>query len=128
MKQRIYTMEEARERLAVELPRWYVQDGRICRRYRVAGWKASLMVTNAIGHLAEAAWHHPEICLSYEEILVRLITHKAGGLTDKDFQMARKIEEVVHWQPAKEGGALRGTPNHEPRFRYIDYDPIGSAA
>lgn len=126
--QKVYTEDEARVRLATELPFWRVEEGHLCRCYRTSGWKASLMVANAIGHLAEAAWHHPELCLAYGTVGVRLSTHKAGGLTDKDFALARKIEEVVHWEPAREGGALRGTPNHEPRFKYIDYDRLDPAA
>jgi 4a-hydroxytetrahydrobiopterin dehydratase len=43
-------------------------------------------------------------------------------VTDKDFELARKIEEVVHWQPAKEGGALEGTPAGDQRFAYLKYD------
>ena len=42
-------------------------------------------------------------------ITVKLKTHSAGGITDKDFELARKIEEVALWRPA--GGALEGTPN-----------------
>jgi 4a-hydroxytetrahydrobiopterin dehydratase len=125
---KVYTEEEARSRIATELPFWSVEQGRLCRRYRTSGWKASLLVANAIGHLAESAWHHPELCLAYGMVTVQLSTHKAGGLTDKDFALARKIEEVVYWEPAREGGALTGTPNHEPRFRYIDYDRLDPAA
>ncbi len=94
--QKVYAEDEARVQLATELPFWYVEDGHLCRHYRASGWKASLMVVNAIGHLAEAAWHHPEVCLAYGTVTVRLSTHKAGGLTEKDFALARKIEEVVH--------------------------------
>ncbi|HEU0017137.1 MAG TPA: 4a-hydroxytetrahydrobiopterin dehydratase, partial [Methyloceanibacter sp.] len=48
--------------------------------------------------------------------------HAAKGLTDKDFALAKKIEEVVHWQPALEGGALEGTPADDMRFSYLKYD------
>ena len=41
---------------------------------------------------------------------MKLSTHSAGGITDKDFELARKIEDVVLWRPAA-GGALDGTPN-----------------
>jgi hypothetical protein len=68
------------------------------------------MVINAVGHLAEAAWHHPDISASYGWVEVRLMNHAAKGVTDKDFELAAKIEEVVAWQPAREGGALTGTP------------------
>ena len=46
----------------------------------------------------------------------------AKGITDKDFTLAKKIEEVVGWQPGKEGGPLEGTPNGDQRFAYIKYD------
>jgi 4a-hydroxytetrahydrobiopterin dehydratase len=39
-----------------------------------------------------------------------------------DFQLAKKIEEVVQWQPGAEGGALEGTPPTDQRFAYIKYD------
>jgi len=52
---------------------------------------------------------------------VRLMNHAAKGITDKDFALAKKIEEVVHWQPGQEGGALEGTPE-DMRFAYIKYD------
>ena len=80
------------------------------------------MVINAVGHLAEAAWHHPDITASYAWVEVRLQNHAAKGITDKDFTLAKKIEDVIAWQPAKEGGPLEGTPNGDQRFAYIKYD------
>jgi 4a-hydroxytetrahydrobiopterin dehydratase len=53
---------------------------------------------------------------------VRLKNHAAKGITDKDFELAKKIEDVVHWQPGKEQGALEGTPAEDMRFAYIKYD------
>lgn len=117
-----YSEAEIGERLARELPHWYYENGWIRRKYRTSGWKASLMVVNTVGHLAEAAWHHPDLTVSYTFVIVKLMTHSAKGITDKDFALARKIEEVVQWQPATEsGGALEGTPD-DPRFKYLKYD------
>ena len=48
--------------------------------------------------------------------------HAAKGITDKDFALAKKIEDVVHWQPGKEDSALEGTPADDMRFAYIKYD------
>jgi 4a-hydroxytetrahydrobiopterin dehydratase len=109
------------ERLARDLPRWTFEDGWIKRTYKTNSWKGTLMVVNAVGHLAEAAWHHPDITLSYAWLEVRLTTHTAKGITEKDLALAKKIEEVVAWQPGLEGGALEGTPT-DPRFAYIKYD------
>jgi 4a-hydroxytetrahydrobiopterin dehydratase len=120
-KERTYTDSEISERLARELPRWTLRDGHICRRYATHGWKGTLMVINTVGHLSEAAWHHPDIAASYNWVEVRLQNHSAKGITDKDFELAKKVEDVVQWQPGKSGGALEGTPADE-RFAYIKYD------
>jgi 4a-hydroxytetrahydrobiopterin dehydratase len=121
-KARTFSAEEITERLQHELPLWYLEDGWIRRHYRTHSWKGTLMVINAVGHLAEAAWHHPDITASYAWVEVRLMSHDAKGVTERDFQLARKIEEVICWQPGLEGGALSGTPQDDQRFAYIKYD------
>jgi 4a-hydroxytetrahydrobiopterin dehydratase len=122
VEEKVFSESEITQRLAAELPHWYYESGTIRRKYRTEGWKGTLMVVNAVGHLAEAAWHHPDLTVSYAYVIVKLATHSAKGITDKDFTLARKIEDVVHWQPGTEGGALEGTPNTDQRFRYIKYD------
>ena len=123
MPERTYSESEIAERLKRELPHWRFADGQIRRTYETGSWRASLMVTNAIGHLAEAAWHHPDIAASWGWVEIRLSTHDAGGgITDRDFALAAKIEDVVGWQPGLEGQGLEGTPNANPRFAYIKYD------
>ena len=118
---RVYSEDEIRARLEKELPDWYYEDGWIRRKYKTSGWKGTLMVINAVGHLAEAAWHHPDITASYAFVIVKLVNHAAKGVTDKDFALARKIEEVVQWQPGNDpNGPLEGTPD-DPRFKYIKY-------
>ena len=112
---------EIAERLARDLPRWTFEDGWIKRTYKTHSWKGTLMVINAVGHLAEAAWHHPDLTASYAWVEVRLTTHSAKGITGKDLALAAKIEEVISWQPGTEGGALEGTPA-DPRFAYIKHD------
>ena len=119
----VYTPEETEARLAAELPHWTLESGWIRRKYKTSGWKATLMVVNTVGHLAEAAWHHPDLAVSYAFVIVKLMNHAAKGITEKDFALAKKIEEVVQWQPGKEEGAvLEGTPNEDPRFKYLKYD------
>ncbi|MEQ1880383.1 MAG: 4a-hydroxytetrahydrobiopterin dehydratase [Burkholderiales bacterium] len=121
-KEEAYSEDEVKRRLAAELPHWYCEGGWISRTFKTGGWKATLMVVNSVGHLAEAAWHHPDLTVAYDFVIVKLVTHSAKGITDKDFALAKKIEEVIQWQPAKEGGALEGTPNEDQRFKYISYD------
>ena len=119
---KVYSESETIARLESELPHWVLENGWIRRKYKTSGWKATLMVVNTVGHLAEAAWHHPDLSVSYAFVIVKLITHDAKGITDKDFALATMIEQVIGWQPALEGGALEGTPNEDARFKYIKYD------
>ena len=80
-------------------------DGDQCGRPPRGGRLASS------GHRASYAW-----------VEVKLQTHTAKGITDKDFELARKIEDFVSWRPSQEGGALEGTPAGDQRFAYIKYD------
>jgi 4a-hydroxytetrahydrobiopterin dehydratase len=125
-RDRTFSDDEIKARIAKELPHWYYEDGWIRRKYRTNSWKGTLMVINAVGHLAEAAWHHPDITASYAWVEVRLMNHAAKGVTDKDFELARKIEEVVQWRPGPES-ALEGTPAEDQRFAYIKYDKPADA-
>lgn len=117
----IYGDVEVAARLKDELPKWYLENGCISRKYKTGGWKGALMVANVVGHLAESAFHHPDLALSYGFVMVKLQTHSARGITNKDFELAKMIESVVMWQPALEDGALEGTPA-DARFEYIKYD------
>ena len=113
---------EVTEWLAKNLPQWRLEDGWIRRTYKTTSWKGTLMVINTVGHLAEADWHHPDITASYAWVEVRLVTHSAKGITGKDLALAKKIEDVVHWQPGTEENELEGTPAGDMRFSYIKYD------
>ncbi len=120
--EKVYTEEEIAQKLAEELPHWWYENGWIRRKYRTSGWKATLMVVNTVGHLAEAAWHHPDLTVSFAFVIVKLVTHSAKGVTDKDFLLAKKIEAVVQWDAqAESGGVFEGTPD-DPRFKYIKRD------
>jgi 4a-hydroxytetrahydrobiopterin dehydratase len=120
--ERVYTPDEIAQRLAGELPHWYYENGWIRRKFKTSGWKGTLMVVNTIAHLAEAAWHHPDLTVSYAFVIVKLVTHSAKGVTDKDFALAKKIESVIQWDaPGESDGILEGTPD-DPRFKYIKYD------
>lgn len=117
---KLQTYDEAgiAARLTSELPQWHFVDGTLQRTYKTAGWKATLMVVTTIGHLAEAAWHHPDLAVSYDSVTVKLSTHSVKGITDLDFALAAKIEDVVGWRP---GPPFSGTPA-DPRHAYIKYD------
>jgi 4a-hydroxytetrahydrobiopterin dehydratase len=89
---------------------WSLEDGWLRKKFTTDGWPTTLMLVNAIGYLAEAAWHHPDLGVTWGKVWVKLKTHSAGGITDKDFELAKKIDEVTLWRPPT-GGGLEGTPN-----------------
>jgi len=120
--EKVYSEDEVKARLVDELGHWYLENGWIRRKYKTSGWKATLMVVNTVGHLAEAAFHHPDLNVSYAFVIVKLKNHAAKGITNKDFELAHKIEEVLMWQPGlKAGSALEGTPD-DARFKYLKYE------
>jgi 4a-hydroxytetrahydrobiopterin dehydratase len=119
---RTLSEEEIVTKLGSELPHWHYQGGWIVREFRTSGWKSTLMVVNVIGHLAEAAWHHPDLVVTYAKVKTKLTTHSAKGVTEMDFALAKKIEDVVLWRAKDEfPGILEGTPA-DPRFKYLRYD------
>jgi 4a-hydroxytetrahydrobiopterin dehydratase len=89
---------------------WYMEDGWLRRKYTTDGWPTTLMLVNAVGYLCEAAYHHADLNVTWGKLWVKLKTHSAGGITDKDFALARKIEDVVLWRP-QPGEPLEGTPH-----------------
>ena len=107
-KEKTYTDAEIAEHLKA-LPGWYYEDGWIRRQYKTDGWLSTLPLVNTIGYLAEAAYHHPDLTVTWAKVWVKLQNHSAGGITDKDLELARQIEATVLWRPT--GGALEGTPN-----------------
>ena len=119
---KVYSEQEIKERLNSLLPHWRYDNVWLRRKYKTHSWKGTLMLINTVGHLSEVAWHHPDIAASYAWVEVKLMTHDAKGITDKDFELAKKIEEVVCWRPGQENGALDGTPEDDQRFAYIKYD------
>jgi 4a-hydroxytetrahydrobiopterin dehydratase len=99
---------EIAERLK-SLPGWRLENGAILRDYTTDGWPTTLMLVNAIGFVAEAADHHPDLAVSWGKVQVKLWTHSAGGITASDVELAQLIERTALWRPQAGSSALRGT-------------------
>ena len=112
-KPRVYTEAEIPAKLQADgLADWKLEDGWLRRKYNTDGWRSTLMLVNAIGFLAEAADHHPDLAVTWAKVWVKLQTHSAGGITDKDFALARKIEDAVLWRP-EAGSPFTGAARNE---------------
>lgn len=117
---RCYDDEAAAKRLGDELPAWQVEDGHLCRHYQTNGWRASMLLANGVAHLAEVAWHHPDLTITWSGVAVRLRTHSEDAISDRDFALAAMIEQTACWRP-QEGEALEGSPLEGP-WRYVAGD------
>ncbi|MGH7409516.1 MAG: 4a-hydroxytetrahydrobiopterin dehydratase [Candidatus Methylomirabilis sp.] len=98
------------KRAEQELPGWYLEGRWLRRKFNTDGWPTTLMLVNTIGYLAEAAWHHPDLEVTWGKVWIKLRTHNVGGITEKDFALAKQIEQVTLWRPSQDA-PLDGTPN-----------------
>ena len=106
--ERTYTDEEIPAKLSeLGLDEWYLEGDWIRRKYNTDGWPMTLMAVNQVGYLCEAAGHHADLNVTWGKLWVKLATHSAGGITDKDFTLARKIEDTVLWRPERRRPARR---------------------
>ena len=90
-KEKVYSDQEIAAKIAeLGLDGWYLEDGWLRRKYNTDGWPTTLMLVNAVGYLCEAAWHHADLAVTWGKVWVKLKTHSAGGITDKDFALAHE--------------------------------------
>jgi 4a-hydroxytetrahydrobiopterin dehydratase len=86
------------EQVASELtatPGWTISDGQLTRTVTRTDFRDALLFVNAVGFLAERANHHPDVQVSWNKVTLNLVSHSAGGLTEKDFALAREISELT---------------------------------
>jgi len=81
------------------MPGWRHETKALRRTYKTDGWPTTLMLVNAIGFVAEAADHHPDLAVKWGSVEVALWTHSAGGITPKDVGLAKAIERTANWRP-----------------------------
>lgn len=77
------------------LDRWTQSGNEINRTFTLPSFPAALAFTSAVGHLAERADHHPDILIQYRKVTLTLSTHSAGGLTQKDLDLAGEINAIA---------------------------------
>ena len=82
------------------VPNWKLEDQtRIKRSFKFKDFAESMRFINEVAKLAEAEGHHPDIFVSYNYVRITLMTHNIGGLSENDFIMAAKIDDILsHYQ------------------------------
>ena len=82
------------ERLAA-LPAWQRAGDEIVKTFELPSFPEAIAFVTRVADRAEAADHHPDLDIRYRKVRVALSTHDAGGITDKDFDLAAEIEAAV---------------------------------
>ncbi|MGA7624397.1 MAG: 4a-hydroxytetrahydrobiopterin dehydratase [Candidatus Acidiferrales bacterium] len=83
------------EVLSKQVPQWKVVDGHhIVRDFKFPDFAQALAFVNKVGAIAEEQGHHPDIALSWGKAQVTTWTHKINGLTESDFILAAKIDQI----------------------------------
>jgi 4a-hydroxytetrahydrobiopterin dehydratase len=77
------------------LPGWRIEEGELVRTFSFEDFSAALAFVNRVGEQAERAGHHPDIDIRYNRVRLSLVTHDAGGLTAKDFDLAAAADRLA---------------------------------
>lgn len=85
------TDDESDARLKA-LPGWNREGREIRKEYRFADFKEAMAFVNRVAGLADEADHHPDIVINYNKVTLALTSHDTGGLTDRDFRLAARID------------------------------------
>jgi 4a-hydroxytetrahydrobiopterin dehydratase len=94
-KRTLLSAEELNQRVE-HLPHWkIVEQKKLARTFRFADFQKALDFVNKIGAVAEKQGHHPDLNLSWGKVDVETSTHDAGGLTEQDFLLASKIDQLT---------------------------------
>ncbi|WP_448576259.1 4a-hydroxytetrahydrobiopterin dehydratase [Thermomicrobium sp.] len=81
--------------LLQEIPGWERQGDALVRTYTFKNFREAMAFVNRVAELAEEARHHPDITIRYNRVQLLLTTHEAGGITERDIALARKLAELV---------------------------------
>ena len=87
--------DDAVKRELAALPGWQREGGEIVRTFDRGNFNGSIAFVNALAAAANAADHHPDLAISWNDVTVRLSSHDAKGLTDRDFALARTVDGLA---------------------------------
>jgi 4a-hydroxytetrahydrobiopterin dehydratase len=87
--------DDAVARALAEVPGWKREGDEIVRTFDRGNFNGSIAFVNAIAAAANAADHHPDLAISWNAVTVRLSSHDAKGLTERDFALARTVDGLA---------------------------------
>jgi 4a-hydroxytetrahydrobiopterin dehydratase len=88
------TMSEPQiKALLTDEPDWKLEDGKLVRDWTFKDFVAAMIFVNKIAALAEGAGHHPDIDIRYNKVRLGLVSHDAGGITERDADMVKRISK-----------------------------------
>lgn len=88
------TLEDIKVRMA-KLNDWALDGSSIVKDIMLPDFKAAIEFVNKVGEIAEKENHHPLIFIDYNHVRLSLTSHDAGGVSEKDFDMAEEIDKIL---------------------------------
>lgn len=80
--------------LIKNLKGWTLDNNKLKKEFRFSNFKQSINFLDLVEPVADSINHHPDVCIYYNRVVVELTTHDVGGLSDLDFQLAEKMDEL----------------------------------
>jgi 4a-hydroxytetrahydrobiopterin dehydratase len=77
------------------VPQWKKRRGEITRTYQFKDFVVAMKFVNRVAKLAEKAGHHPDVDIRWNKVTLVLSTHSEGGLTEKDFKLAKQLDQAA---------------------------------
>lgn len=77
------------------VPHWRRKGAILSRTFEFADFVVAMKFVNVVARAAEKAGHHPDIDIRWNKVTLALTTHDAGGLTEKDFALAAKADQLA---------------------------------
>ena len=78
-----------------EHPKWQLSESQLCRRLQFANFSEAFGFLTRLALAAESMDHHPEISNCYRDVELRLSTHEAGGISERDFALASAVDALL---------------------------------
>ncbi|AWR96498.1 4a-hydroxytetrahydrobiopterin dehydratase [Acidianus sulfidivorans JP7] len=85
--------EEIKQRLST-LNNWKYENNKLTKEFKFNNFDDSVNFLKLIQPTADALDHHPDVCIYYNRVIIELTTHDLGGISDLDFELAEKIDEL----------------------------------